>query len=90
MAARQCSTSSLLQRYCSDTTGQTEVHLKVLKARTISAVLATAAVALRLLTCCQASPGKGSVPRGSNFPLWQSNYMQFTYKGGFYLSAGEV
>lgn len=27
MAARQCSTSSLLQRYCSDTVGQSELHL---------------------------------------------------------------
>lgn len=64
--------------------------VSVLKARTVNAVLAVAAMALRLLTCCEASPGKGSVPRGSNFTLWQSNYMEFTYNGDFYLWAGQV
>lgn len=90
MAARQCSTSSPLQRYCSDIMGQSELHLCQRQEWSRPAVLAMAAMALRLLTCCQASSGKRSVPRGSNFTLWQSNYMEFTFKGGSYLSAGEV
>lgn len=82
-AARQCSTPSLHRAPVQQ--GQDE--LLCAKGKSDQGLLATA---LRLLMCCQASAGKGSVPRASNFTLWQSNYMEFTCKGGFYLSAGEV
>lgn len=48
--------------------------------------MARLATALSLPTYCQASPGKASVPKGSNFILGQSSYTGFTLKGGFYLS----
>lgn len=82
-AARQGSTPSLHRNPVQQ--GQNELHCA--KGKNDQGLLATA---LRLLMCCQPSAGKGSVPRASNFTLWQSNYMEFTCKGGFYLSAGEV